>query len=327
MTKTASKSIETQAEDDSKRRVGGSAGRRSTGSRQAAVMASGLYQSLLQPFQTKDTDAEERAERRQQVEDDRAERKRRREQRREAAEKRRAERQVKKAAAALPVRRGTAERQGGATLYRPQRCDERVNASNPDWQGFRPYWLRDAERTVRIAPANFAHLRKDVHCMTVEQCAAFLRVETADVMRWEAGLEAIPYAAYAMLRMATELQYLPAGVKEWESFEFIRSGPDAGKLIDHRTGEMFSPAEITTIRYVYADAGRVMRENVALKRQLAALQAEAARLRSLRQLDGIAGELEAMQARMSALLDGINHGTELDINRATFARTLQEVTP
>lgn len=226
----------------------------------------------------------------------------------------------------LPVTASEARRQGRDTLYPAKPFNRRINAKNPEWAFFRPRWMLEAEKTVRIAPANFEHYRAHVHCMSVEQCAAFLRVEAGDIVKWEAGLEAIPYTAYLALRMAADLQYLPHQVKEWATWRIIDAGPDVGKLYDSSTGEMFAPGEISTIRYAYAQASTILTENARLKEQIAGLQAEAERLRSLRQIDGIAGELTAMQERMRALLDDINQGAAFDINQGAPARSLQEVT-
>ncbi|MDK9725841.1 MAG: hypothetical protein OEL88_13265 [Sterolibacteriaceae bacterium MAG5] len=209
---------------------------------------------------------------------------------------------------ALPVRVNAARRQGRDTIYPPSPFDKRVNPTNAKWAGFRPDWLRDAEKPVRVAPVNFEHLRRHVLSMTLEQCAAFLRVGAANVAAWEAGLEAIPYAAYLALRMAGELQYLPHSIKEWADFKIIGSGPDVGKLLDTRTGEMFSPGEIVTIRYAYAQASSVLAENHRLKQQMKAMQDEVERLRTLRQIDGVTRELEGMQEKIGALLNGLNHG-------------------
>lgn len=225
----------------------------------------------------------------------------------------------------LPVPASEARRQGAATIYPPQVFDKRVNPANPLWAGYRPRWLFEAEKAVRIGPESFRYFRAHVHCMTVAQCAAFLRVDMASIGKWEAGLEPIPYAAYATLRLADELQFLPHEIKEWADFEIIAAGPDRGKLLDHRTGEMFSRDEITTIRYVYADACRVLRENQSLKRQVARLEERVVSLRDLRQVDSVALELQHMQERLRVLAQGIYQGVPLDINQGTIARQLQEI--
>ena len=226
---------------------------------------------------------------------------------------------------ALPVRVNAARRQGEDTIYPPCPFDRRVNAKNPNWAGFRPDWLRDAEKTVRVAPVNFGHLRRHVLSMTLEQCAAFLRVGAASVAAWEAGIEPIPYAAYLALRMAGELQYLPHSIKEWADFKIIGSGPDVGKLLDTRTGEMFSPGEIVTIRYAYAQASSVLAENHRLKQQMKAIQGEVERLRSLRQIDGVSRELESMRERMQVLLSELNQGVPLAIRPAVPSPAYEEV--
>lgn len=230
------------------------------------------------------------------------------------------------APADLPMPASRAQHQGGETVYPAQPFDRTINPRNRGWAGYRPRWLLEAEKTVRIDPVNFQHLRKHVHCMSLPQCAAFLRVDAGTVAKWESGLETIPYAAYLALRLVNDLQFLPHQVKEWADWRIVATGADVGMLLDTRTGEMFSAGEITTMRYAYAQASGILTENARLKQAIAGLQGEVQRLRGLRQLDGIAGELQAVQERMRALLDGLNQGAIPNINQGAYARTFEEQT-
>lgn len=118
----------------------------------------------------------------------------------------------------LPALLALSRQHEDKTIYPKRPFDRRVNPGNPRWAGYRPRWLREAEKSVAIHPTDFHYYREYVHCMSQAQCAAFLRVQAATVARWEAGLEPIPYSAYIALRLVADLEYLPHQVKEWASW-------------------------------------------------------------------------------------------------------------
>jgi hypothetical protein len=211
-------------------------------------------------------------------------------------------------------------RDGEATVHVKQSFDPVVNRKNPRWAMYRPYWLRESEKIVRIYPSTFRYHREVCLGMTAEQCAAFLRVDIADVTKWEAGIEPIPYAAFMALRLVHDVEFLPHHVKQWADWQIIEAGAHVGLLRDRISGEMFMPSDLRTWRYVRADAERLNRENITLKKQVAEMQAENTALRTLYLSNGVTKELHSMHARIAALLTNINTAeiTELDfITKAT----------
>lgn len=227
----------------------------------------------------------------------------------------------------LPIPASKAIRRGTETVYPAQKLSRHVNPDNPRWAGYRPRWVADAERTVRITPEQFMVLRRYVHCMSPEQCAAFLRVDAGAIMRWEAGLEPIPYSAYVALQLSHELQFLPHQIEAWREWEIIGGGDHVGLLLNQRTGETFSPDQLNTFRYVRAEMQRLAREKNALERRLGALEAENTKLRKLFQTDGVTKELHAMQSRLAALLTSINTAEVIDFpaDGTASAPALKEV--
>ncbi|RTL58079.1 MAG: hypothetical protein EKK46_00900 [Rhodocyclaceae bacterium] len=202
-----------------------------------------------------------------------------------------------------PAVASTSVKHGDETVYPQQRFNRRVNPENSRWEGYRPRWLIEAERTIRIHPQDFYTVRALHHCMSVEQCAAFLRVAGASILRWEAGLEPIPYTAYALLALAYELQFLPHQIKEWADWKIIPDGAHVGMLLNTRTGRMFSAQELNVFPQVEAAAAIAVRKSRHLEQRVADLEAENARLRQLYINNEMAQELQGLQEKIGALLD------------------------
>lgn len=203
----------------------------------------------------------------------------------------------------LPALLALSRQHEGQTIYPQRPFDRRVNPGNPRWAGYRPRWLREAEKTVAIHPTDFHYHREYVHCMSQAQCAAFLRVQAATVARWEAGLEPIPYSAYIALRLVADLEYLPHQVKEWASWEIIPDGEEKGLLYNRQTGRMFSTVELNLFPYVQQAAAIAVKKSNELEQRMAELEAENERLRRLLDQDTITQELTALQGQIAALVD------------------------
>lgn len=203
----------------------------------------------------------------------------------------------------LPALLALSRQHEGKTLYPPRPFERRVNPGNPRWAGYRPRWLREAEKTTAIHPTDFHYYREYVHCMSQAQCAAFLRVQTATVASWEAGLAPIPYAAYIALRLVADIEYLPHQIKEWACWEIIPDGEDKGLLYNRQTGRMFSAMELNLFPYVQQAAAIAVKKSNELEQRMADLEAENERLRRLLDQDVITQELTALQGQIAALVD------------------------
>jgi len=207
-------------------------------------------------------------------------------------------------------------KQSAATHYPAREFDRRVNPENPRWAGYRPRWLREAEKPASVAPLAFKQLRAWTLCMSIEQCAAFLRVEAFDIEQWEAGAAPIPYAAFIALRLAVDIEYLPHQVKAWADWWIIPDGIHVGMLMNRKTGAMFSELEINALSHTVAAANRAKdrteKENARLREQVARLTTENTRLRQLFNEEGVTKELRQMQERMNALLASIGTAEVFD---------------
>lgn len=214
-----------------------------------------------------------------------------------------------------------------ATHYPAQPFDKRVNPDNPRWAGYRPRWLQEAEQPVTIAPIAFTQLRAWTLCMSLAQCAAFLRVEAADIEQWEAGTAPIPYAAYIALRLDVDLEYLPHQIKAWADWKIIEGGAHIGMLMNRKTGVMYAEGEINALSFTATAAvrakDRAEKESEKLRRRLDAMNAENTRLRQLFNEEGVTQELRQMQERMAALLASIGTAEVFDYQPAARGRKLE----
>jgi hypothetical protein len=213
---------------------------------------------------------------------------------------------------------------GAATHYPAHEFDKRVNPGNPRWAGYRPRWMGVAEKPATVAPLAFKQLRAWTLCMSFEQCAAFLRVEAAEVERWEAGLAPIPYAAFIALRLAVDIEYLPHQVKAWADWWIVPDGEHVGMLMNRKTGAMFCEPEINALSHTVEAANRAKdraeKENAALHEQVVRLTTENTRLRQLFNEQGVTHELRQMQERMAALLASIGTAEIIDYAPAKAGR-------
>lgn len=195
-----------------------------------------------------------------------------------------------------------------------------------------PPWMEDAETWPEITPLRFMELRKLMLHLNAVQCAALLRVHVSTVWRWEKGDFPIPFAAYMSLRLLLDVRFLPHQVKEWEGWQIINAGPDAGMLYDsQKSGEMFAPADLRTIRYVRGERDAWKRCAEEAEARAADLEAENTRLRQMFQAQGVTAELRKMQEqfdplheKLTAMIDSIATAEIIDYRPACDGRTQEK---
>lgn len=191
-----------------------------------------------------------------------------------------------------------------------------MNGAEPEWlhskaagslaeafEGHFPAWLIEAEPWRQVTAAGFQIYRRDIMGLTVAQCAAYLRVSRAMVSRWESGSSEVPFAAFEALR----LQYCSAAYrlshKHWDGWFINRKtgelvSPDIGKLA-------VKPAEVNSLRLLYGQLSTLQSQVEQQAKKIDAMEAENARLRDQARYRQVAAELETMQGRIGALLEGI----------------------
>lgn len=188
-----------------------------------------------------------------------------------------------------------------------------------------PQWMEFAAKWTTITPERFKEMRWQVHQMTVEQCAAFLRVDATSIWRWESGKTSIPYAAYMALRLLSDVRFLPHQVAAWKGWKIISAGPDVGMLYDaEKSGEMFSPSELRATRWVKGERDGWRKRAEKAEGRAADLEAENTRLRKLFQEQGVTRELRDMHLRIGALLGGVGTADLLELNTTATAIRAKE---
>lgn len=201
------------------------------------------------------------------------------------------------------------------TVYAPKDFHGHNLRGKPRREMHAPQWMEDAAEWECITPERFREVRWLVHRMTVENCAAFLRVNPATIWRWENGSSPIPFAAFAALRLLSDVRFVPHQVNDWAGWQIINSGVDVGMLYDSkRTGVMVSPADIRAARYVKAERDAWQRKAEEAEAKAAELEAENTRLRQLYQEQGVTRELRRMQERIGALLEGVGTADLIEFN-------------
>lgn len=209
------------------------------------------------------------------------------------------------------------------TVYSPMKAQGQTpRRTRPDHH--RPQWQIDAERVIRITPQAFAHIVTALG-MTAEECAAYLRVTLATVRAWESGNEAIPFAAFWLLRVTYQHAIFKARFPQWDGWHIQETGPDAGKLIDANRCAAFTPQEIASIPYAWHDASFHKLQADRLQAKLDEVIAENTRLRQLFNSQGVTKELRRMQERLGVVLAGVGTADVVPYTKPKQRRALEKV--
>lgn len=173
---------------------------------------------------------------------------------------------------------------------------EAINKAFPDYQ---PQWLQRSQ-TGNIAPESFAFMRTLLG-MTVDQCAAYLRVDKKSVRRWESGLTPAPFAAWELLRVIYDSVQFKLSHPDWDGW-FVS---DKGRLVSPDVGCSFMPGELNAYSFQRSDLPIAHNEIKRLQSELDAVIVENTKLRQLFLTQGVVDELAAMKDRLDKLMSSI----------------------
>jgi DNA-binding transcriptional regulator YiaG len=181
-------------------------------------------------------------------------------------------------------------------------------------------WKAEADQVQNITGDSFKFLRKSILGMTQVECAAFLRVHQTTITDWEHGYFRVPFSAYYMLVMVSKTPNFRFANEQWAGWK-IEAGYDPlnkfepiSYLKNDKLRISLEPNELLYVRQ-WLSLGAAAREQVVeLRSALDAAIAENTRLRQMFRENGVTAEIEAMQNKITALLDGIRTAKILDLS-------------
>ena len=200
-----------------------------------------------------------------------------------------------------------------------------MNGADPEWlqtreavgiaqvfDGYFPAWFIEAEPWREVTGARFKFNRTTQLSLTVEQCAAYLRVHRSTILRWENESVEVPYAAFEALRLLSLTAGQRLSHKHWDGWFINRQ---TGELVSPNIGRLaVKPEEINGLPLLYNRLSSLLHYVEKLENQVDALESENVALRSNDRTRQIAAELENMQGRIADLLAGVRTAEIIEFN-------------
>lgn len=120
---------------------------------------------------------------------------------------------------------------------------------------------------------------------------------------WESGKKELPFAAYEALLLLCRTADYRLSHKRWDGWYINRK---TGELISPDLGKLeVTPEDINGIPFLHSRLSMLQSQVERQAKQIDALEAENARLRDQTHYRQAVTELETMQGRIGALLEGI----------------------
>lgn len=174
---------------------------------------------------------------------------------------------------------------------------EEINNFFPDYH---PQWVRMSQM-MTIGAANFMLLRLTLG-MSAEQCAAYLRVSTKTICKWESDRGSIPFAAFELMRVVLESATFKLSHPEWEGW-FIEKN---GQLVSPDEGNhSYTPNDLNMLTRSIGEKSRLAGEMQRIKIELDAAIAENTRLRQMFLSQGVVDDLAVMKDKLDKLMNSI----------------------
>lgn len=173
---------------------------------------------------------------------------------------------------------------------------EAINAAFP---GYHPQWVQMSQMR-KISPEVFKGMRETLG-LNQARCAAYLRVDTRTIRRWENGEMNISFAAFELLRLVSESIRFKVSHKDWDGW-FIS---DKGVLVSPDLGcrqNQFTPERLNWLSLNSEEASRLRGEVARLKAELDEAKAMNTKLRKMFLSQGVVDELYDLQDRMNGLV-------------------------
>lgn len=192
-------------------------------------------------------------------------------------------------------------RDKNAWAYWMQAIEPKSEELNKAFPGYHPQWVQMSQM-MTIGAANFMLMRLTLG-ITVEQCAAYLRVSTQTIGKWESDREPIPFAAFELMRVVIESVTFKLSHPEWTGwFIDLKNGklvsPDEGK-------RSYAPDDLNMLTRAISEKSRLAGEVQRIKNELDAAVTENTRLRQMFLSQGVVDELAMMKDKLDKLMKNI----------------------
>jgi len=123
--------------------------------------------------------------------------------------------------------------------------DPKINEAFPDYH---PMWIIQSQ-DMQVTGAKFKYMRDTILGMSIDQCAAYLRLDRVTIYRYEGDRARIPFSAFELLRVLFESAQFRMSHKSWDGWFISKEGklvsPDVGRL-------SFTPVDLSSIRPIHA---------------------------------------------------------------------------
>lgn len=206
--------------------------------------------------------------------------------------------------------------------YMMQAIEPKSQAINKMFPNYHPQWVQVSQK-MTIGAANFTLLRMALG-LSMEQCAAYLRVSTKSVYNWGNGFAHVPFAEFELLRLVLESVPFKLSHPEWDGWFMSKDG----HLVSPYGGRRgYTPADLNMLTITMAESSRVSSEVKRLQGELDSAIAENTRLRQMFLSQGVVDELAAMQDKLSALMNSIGTAHVIPFPLATSEQPEQSEQP
>lgn len=132
--------------------------------------------------------------------------------------------------------------------------DWKINEAFPDYH---PMWVIQSQE-MPVTGARFKYMRETLLGMSVDECAAYLRLDRVTVYRYERDGARIPFSAFELLRVLYESPQFKMSHQSWDGWYINKDGqlvcPDVGNLT-------FSPNDLASVRLTHS-YNRTLRHEV-----------------------------------------------------------------
>ena len=204
--------------------------------------------------------------------------------------------------------------------YWMQAIEPKSEELNKAFPGYHPQWVQMSQMR-NISPGMFTSFREALY-MTKEQCAAFLRVHSRTISKWERGVLPVPFACFELLRVIRESVSFKMSHPEWDGWFISRDGVLVSPDLGAKQGE-FTPERLNWLAWNTHEAALLRNEVDQLKEELSTAIAENTALRKMFMSNGVIDELASMQDKINDLMDRIGTAQVIPFI-STNSKQLQE---